>query len=70
MESKEIKMLKEAEKKGFNILESINKVMRQNQADKFIQQNANHLSAKHKDQLKKVLVKFQNFLAENGAELI
>ena len=70
MESKEIKVLKEAEKKGIKIFDVMNKVSRQKKADQFIEENANHLSKKHKEQLKNVLVKFQKFLSENGAELV
>ncbi len=64
------KMLLEAEKKGIRIVDVFNKVSRQKKADKFINANANDLNEKHKEQLKNVLVKFQKFLAENGAELV
>ena len=64
------KMLLEAEKKGINLLSISEKLIRKKKADKFINENANHLNEKNKEQLKNVLVKFQKFLAENGAELV
>lgn len=70
MKSNTIKMLKEATKKGINLIDVVNKVSRQNKANKFIEENAKHLNKKQKEQLKNVLVNFQNFLAQNGAELV
>tara|TARA_R110001606_G_scaffold742_3_gene2923 strand:- start:1876 stop:2088 length:213 start_codon:yes stop_codon:yes gene_type:complete len=57
-------------KKNISIVDVADKLIRQKKADKFIEDNANHLNKKHKKELKNVLVKFQNFLSQNGAELV
>jgi len=61
------KALKQKAEKIYN---AINLVQRESQAEKFINENANHLSLENQEKLKKVLVNFQDFLAKNGAELV
>ena len=58
------------EQKAEKIYNAINLVQREREAEKFINENANHLSLKNQEKLKTVLVNFQNFLAKNGAELV
>ena len=71
IEKLSLKELKaELRKNNIHIVGSFNKVSRKIKADKFIKDEADQLSEKHKKQLKDVLVKFQNFLAKNGAELV
>jgi len=61
------KALKQKAEKIYN---AINLVQRESQAEKFINENANHLSLENQEKLKKVLVNFQDFLAKNEAELV
>ena len=53
------KALKQKAEKIYN---AINLVQRESQAEKFINENANHLSLENQEKLKKVLVNFQDFL--------
>ena len=56
----ELTKLQKAEK----IYNAINLVERESKADKFIKEKANKLSLENQKKLKKVLVNFQEFLAE------
>lgn len=50
-----------AKKKGVDPVKTLFDILRKSNADKFINETANHLSKQNKAKLKKVLVDFQEF---------
>lgn len=66
---KSINQIRKAESRKADILEIIEDVIRQSHAEKFIDQEASHLTRENKDKLIKILTKYEKFLSLEEARL-
>lgn len=66
---KSINQIRKAESRKADILEIIEDVIRKSHAEKFIDQEASHLTKENKDKLIKILTKYEKFLSLEEARL-